>query len=140
MTSEYSIAVHGMVILLHHKNEIISSARLSENICTNAARVRKVMAKLKQSCLIESTEGKGSGYKAIEGIENITLYQIQQALGEPVVSANWQSGNIDMECLIASGMGSLMDDIYSDLNDICLNRLKQITIGSLHDKIFAHNK
>ena len=47
MTSEFGIAVHAMVFL-HHKGDMVSSEVLAENICTNPARVRKVMAKLKR--------------------------------------------------------------------------------------------
>ena len=46
MTSEFAIAVHALVYL-NHKGETVSSEALAENICTNPARVRKVMAKLK---------------------------------------------------------------------------------------------
>ena len=56
MTSEFTIAVHGLVYL-HHKNTVLSSEELAENICTNPARVRKVMAKLKKKNLVETKEG-----------------------------------------------------------------------------------
>ena len=45
MTSEFGIAVHAMVFL-HHKGDMVSSEVLAEPICTNPARVRKVMAQL----------------------------------------------------------------------------------------------
>lgn len=48
MTSEFAIAVHALVYL-NHKGETVSSEALAENICTNPARVRKVMAKLKKA-------------------------------------------------------------------------------------------
>ena len=48
MTSEFGIAVHAMVFL-HHKGDMVSSEVLAENICTNPARVRKVMAQLKRA-------------------------------------------------------------------------------------------
>ena len=47
MTSEFAIGVHALVYL-GHKKEIISSEALSDNICANPARIRKVMAKLKK--------------------------------------------------------------------------------------------
>lgn len=47
MDGMFSLAVHALVYL-NHKNCIISSEALAENICTNPARVRKVMAKLKK--------------------------------------------------------------------------------------------
>ena len=48
MTSEFSIAVHALVFL-NHKGTVYSSEGLAENICTNAARIRKIMVKLKKS-------------------------------------------------------------------------------------------
>lgn len=48
MTGEFSIAVHALVFLNHHQGEILSSEALAENVCTNPARIRKVMAKLKK--------------------------------------------------------------------------------------------
>ena len=47
MTSDYCVAVHALVYL-NHKAKVLSSEELAENICTNPARVRKVMAKLKK--------------------------------------------------------------------------------------------
>ena len=61
MTSEFAIAVHALVYL-HHKNAVLSSEELAENICTNSARVRKVMAKLKKKDLIGTKEGIKGGY------------------------------------------------------------------------------
>ena len=46
MNSDFIVAVHALVYL-NHKADIVSSEALAKNICTNAARVRKVMAPLK---------------------------------------------------------------------------------------------
>ena len=56
MTSEFAIAVHALVYL-NHKGETVSSEALAENICTNPARVRKVMAKLKKAGLVATRRG-----------------------------------------------------------------------------------
>ena len=47
MTSEFAIAVHALVYL-NHKQETLASVELAKNVCTNPARIRKVMAKLKK--------------------------------------------------------------------------------------------
>lgn len=61
MTAEFPVAVHALVYLLH-TGRLTSSGELADNICTNPARVRKVMAKLHQAGLVDATKGKGSGY------------------------------------------------------------------------------
>lgn len=61
MTSEFGMAVHALTFL-NHKGEIVSSEALAKNICTNPARVRKVMAKLKKAGLVDTKEGLEGGY------------------------------------------------------------------------------
>ncbi|MDD2959274.1 MAG: Rrf2 family transcriptional regulator [Lachnospiraceae bacterium] len=135
MTAEFSLAVHGLVFLLH-KDTIVTSDELAANICTNSARVRKVMARLKHFGLVRSSEGKGSGYHCIDHSEAITLRQVLNALEETAVSTNWRSGSVDMDCQIASGMGAVMDDIYENMNLKCEAYLESVTIGMIQDRIF----
>ena len=48
MTGAFSLAVHALVYL-NHKATTLSSEMLAENICTNPARIRKVMSQLKRA-------------------------------------------------------------------------------------------
>lgn len=45
MTGDFCLAIHAL-IYLDHTDGIISSEELAKNICTNPARVRKVLSKL----------------------------------------------------------------------------------------------
>ena len=62
MNSDFIVAVHALVFL-NHKQGVVSSEALAENVCTNAARVRKVMAPLKRAGLVETREGNEGGYR-----------------------------------------------------------------------------
>lgn len=134
MNSDFCVAVHGLVFL-KHRGCTISSEDLAENICTNPARVRKVMAKLKKADLVQTKEGKVGGYTAVEQADDITLYRVAEALDIRFVEASWRSGDSDMNCMIASGMADVMDEIYLNLNDMCLDKLKAITIGEIEQKL-----
>lgn len=134
MNSDFCVAVHGLVYL-KHKGCTVSSEELAENICTNPARVRKVMAKLKKVSLVQTKEGKVGGYTSVEQADGITLYRIAGALDIHFVEASWRSGDSDMNCMIASGMEDVMDEIYLSLNDMCLDKLKSITIGEIERKL-----
>ena len=79
MNSEFCIAVHGLVFL-KLKKQCLSSEALAENICTNPARVRKVMAKLKKAGLVSTKEGSEGGYSLAKNAQQITLKQISAAL------------------------------------------------------------
>ena len=136
MTSEFSVAVHALVFL-NHKQTLVSSETLSENICTNPARVRKIMAKLKKANLVETREGTDGGYLFTADPAEISLDQIGKAFDAQYVCASWRSGNSEMKCLIASGMAGVMDDIYNQLNNECVNKLKKITLADIDHRIFG---
>ena len=135
MTGEFTIAVHALVFL-DHKKETLSSEELAANICTNPVRVRKVMARLKKHKLLDTKEGLKGGYKIAQPPEKISLKQICDALEMDIVKASWHSGNIDMPCLVASGMAGVMDGIYGDLNKIGKQYLETITIKDIEEQIF----
>lgn len=135
MTSEFAIAVHALVFL-NHKQETVSSEALACNVCTNPARVRKVMAKLKKAGIIKTKEGLEGGYHFDQDSSRVNLRQICEALEVDFVSASWKSGDEDMNCMIASGMAGIMAGIYEELNEMCKERLENITIASIENKIF----
>lgn len=139
MTSEFSVAVHALVYL-SHKAATVSSEVLAENICTNPTRVRKIMGRLKKAGLISTKEGLDGGYLISQKAGETTLQDVAEALEVTFVAASWHSGNPDMDCLVASGMADLMDQIYGELDWLCKERLKQITIAELEKKIFSNKK
>ena len=54
MSSDFIAAVRALVYL-NHRRETVSSGQLAKNICTNPARVRKVMAALRETGWREDT-------------------------------------------------------------------------------------
>ena len=137
MTGEFTIAVHALVFL-DHKQETLSSEELAANICTNPVRVRKVMARLKKYNLLDTKEGLRGGYRIARNPEDINLKQICDALQMDIVKPSWRSGNIDMPCLVASGMAGVMDGIYGNLNKIGKQYLESITIKDIEEQIFGN--
>jgi DNA-binding IscR family transcriptional regulator len=135
MTAEFPLAVHALVYL-RHTGRLTSSGELADNICTNPARVRKVLSKLHRAGLVEARQGKGSGYLAPAGTDGVTLAAILSALEEVPISMNWRSGDLDRECLVSSGMGAVMDGLYGEMNEQCTAWLRTVTIGSVSDQIF----
>lgn len=137
MNSDFNVAVHALVYL-SHKNCTLSSEALSENICTNPARVRKVMAKLGKAGFIRTKEGLEGGYLLVKPAASITLGAISEALEVKFVCTGWKSGDPHMACLVASGMADVMDGIYAQLDQLCKQRLAQITVGSIEDRLFGN--
>ena len=136
MNSDFNIAVHALVYL-SHKAQTLSSEALAENICTNPARVRKVLASLGKAGLVSTREGRPhGGYAIARPAGDITLKEVSLAMDACFVSTAWKSGDPNMTCLVASGMAGLMDEIYGRLDQQCKNTLGQITIRDLEERIF----
>ena len=134
MTSEFAVAVHGLVYL-NKKKTTISSEELASNVCTNPARIRKVMAKLKKAGMIITKEGLEGGYHFIKDPAQVNLKQVCDALEVTFVSSSWKSGDENMPCMISSGMSGVMDDIYGELNELCRIRMEKITIKDIQEKL-----
>ncbi|CUX34157.1 Putative HTH-type transcriptional regulator YwnA [Clostridium sp. C105KSO15] len=137
MTSEFAVAVHG-VVYLNQRKVTISSEELASNVCTNPARVRKVMAKLKKAGIITTKEGLEGGYHFAKDSSEVNLRSICEALDVTFVSSSWKSGNVDTPCMIASGMSGVMDEIYGDLNELCRRRMEEITIKDIQEKLIRN--
>ena len=88
MTSEFAIAVHALVYL-NHKQETLASEELAKNVCTNPARIRKVMAKLKKKDLIATKEGQNGGYHTSMEAADVNLAMIYDALETEAVCPSW---------------------------------------------------
>lgn len=135
MNSEFGVAVHALVYL-NHKAGMVSSETLAQNICTNPARVRKIMAKLKKAGLVTTREGLEGGYLFQKEAKAVSLCDVARALDFDFVASGWRSGSADMPCLIASGMADILDGIYEELNSGCKKALSRITVADIDKKIF----
>lgn len=78
MNGDHSLAVHALVYLDHRATHLPSQI-LAENICTNAARVRKVMRPLASAGLIATKEGAEGGYALARPAAEITLRAVAEA-------------------------------------------------------------
>ena len=118
--------MHALVYLDHRATHLPSQI-LAENICTNAARVRKVMRPLASAGLIATKEGAEGGYALARPAAEITLRAVAEATGTTFVK-------------VSSSMGAVMNDIYAGLNRTCLEQLEHTTIHDITEQIFSERK
>lgn len=132
MTAEFIVAVH-TIVYLNHMAIHVSSDKIAENVCTNPARVRKVMIKLKQAGLVIS-DGKGYAFAGDAGC--VTLRDILDATDRHIADVSWRSGNDCAECPISRSMKPIMDTVLDDIDDAGRSRLAEITVSAIDAKIF----
>lgn len=137
--SSFNIAVHALVYL-NHMEKVLSSEELAQNVCTNPVLIRKVMSKLKKAGFVDTKGGNNGGYIFIADADKLTLEQIAAAIDAKFVGSPWRSGDMNKACLIASGMGEIMQNIYRQLDEKCKKSLHGITVADIDRKILKHGK
>lgn len=138
MKNDFMVSVHALVYLYHKKGEYVSSEELAGNICTTSSKVRKVLSLLQKNGFITSRLGLVGGY--ILAKEDITLAEVADAIGAEFVSTNYKTGDIDMDCLVSSNMGQIMDGILNEMNEMCTDYLKKYSIKSINGVIFKRKE
>lgn len=136
MHSEFSIAVHALVYL-SHKATMLSSEALAESICAHSVRVRNVLAPLSHAGILDVKVGAHGGYTMVRPAADITLADLAELLGTQFVSTSWKSGDVERECLVASGMAEIIDGMCAELDALCKERLAHTTIADIEHTIFG---
>ena len=150
MNSAFCVAVHAL-ICLNRRQEQLSSEELARSICTNPARVRKIMAGLKRAGLVETKEGNEGGYRFVGDPAALTLDQVARALEVRFVSTNWRGGGVDQPCLEASGMAEVTDylqdlldcredSLLEELDEGCRSRLSEISLAELDSRLYLKQR
>lgn len=140
MNSEFVIAVHGLTLLAHRPDGMASSEEIATNVCTNPVRVRKVMSCLRKSGFVETREGSGGGYRLVAKPEDVTLADIYRALAAGSLAPSWCSGDPEMECVVSSNMGDVMNDVFCGADRQLETYFESITIGRMLNQIEARAK
>lgn len=134
MTGEFGIAIHALVFL-NRKQDIVCSDLLAKSVCTNPARVRKVLSKLKTAKLVGAKEGPEGGYFMVLSAKEITLDRVLDALHLELISCSYGGADTDVRCVVASGMADAMDNLRASLNNRCREHLKTVTIADIDREI-----
>ncbi|WP_251552117.1 RrF2 family transcriptional regulator [Neobacillus muris] len=135
MNSDFVIASHSLVLLANLPDHMANSETIAENVCTNPARIRKIMSTLKKHGMVKTKEGIGGGYILSCDPEHTTLSQIYLAVSTGSLKPHWCTGDPERECVISSNTQSVMDEIFSEAERHMQSFLNQITISSVLERI-----
>ncbi|SEG33745.1 Rrf2 family transcriptional regulator [Paenibacillus sp. UNC499MF] len=131
MNSEFTIAVHSLVLLAHLPEHMASSDDIASNVCTHSARIRKIMGCLRKAGFVRTKEGCGGGFILNHDPDEITLGDIYQLTSLGTLKPNWCSGDQGNECLVSANMQNVMDNMLDGAEQNMIQYLKGVTIGSM---------
>ncbi|MGJ7922138.1 RrF2 family transcriptional regulator [Neobacillus sp. LXY-4] len=135
MNSDFVIALHSLVLLANLPDQMANSEVIAENVCTNPARIRKVMSLLRKNGYVKTKEGIGGGYILSSDPDEITLSEIYLTVSVGALKPNWCTGDPEQTCVISSNTQSVMDEIFNEAEFHLQSYLNQITIRHVLDRI-----
>ncbi|MFN8593278.1 MAG: Rrf2 family transcriptional regulator [Thermomicrobiales bacterium] len=131
----FAVAVHALVILAHSPGSTTSSF-LAGSVNTHATCVRRVLATLTRSGIIEAAEGREGGYRLARPATEITLAEIYHAVGDdPLLRPN--SAATNPHCPISVAMGCAFAEIAEDAEKQFREALSRRTLADVATRVVA---
>lgn len=127
--SRLSTILHG---LLHMAdlNRQMTSDELSRCMGTNPVVVRRIMGQLRKVGLVRSTPGPSGGWSLDCDLDQTSLRQLHDALGEPAVFAIGHRSE-NPACLVEQTVNAALTDAFQEAEALLMERFGAVTLGQL---------
>ena len=125
----FPVAVQALVILAG-SDEPCSSNTMAHDLQAHAVFLRRVLAQLVRTNVIEAREGRDGGYRLARPAERITLSEIYQAVKtpEPVEQSPCAEG-------VDARVKALLEEIGIEAERHLLAALDQVTLASVIERL-----
>ena len=131
--SRLSNMLHGLLHMAEHETRTgsaMTSDQLSVCLSTNPVVVRRTMAGLREQGLVASEKGHGGGWRLAKSLDQVTLGQVNTALGEPGLIP--EAPPVEAEsCLIEAAVNDALGETYAAARALLVARLNEITLADL---------
>jgi len=130
--SRLSVALH---VLLHmaQRPDPMTSEEMAACAGTNPVVIRRTFAGLREAGIVASTKGHGGGWRLGRSLSEVSLAQVQDALGEPVVTLEKAE---DMPgCAIEKAVNTALDEAMSEARALLARKLATISLADLFEGI-----
>ena len=134
MKSDFGLAIHALVALDHAK-ATLSSEQLARTACTNPARLRRILSRLRAAGLISAKEGPAGGYTLLRDADGIPLSEILSAMQTDLIAPTYGGTAMDAGCIEESGMAEVMEDLARTLNAACMDSLRAVTLADISERV-----
>ena len=138
--SRLTIATHALAWMAGHEHtgaDWTTSEQIAGSVRTNPVVIRRLMAQLEKGGLVESRRGPGAGSRLARSPDEITLRQIDEALGTNATFAMHRNEPSPI-CPIAHGIRPALAPVYERVADAVRRELERTTLADvLHDTLGA---
>ena len=134
-SSRFSVALHVLTHLVDADGPQ-TSEQLAGCVGTNAVVVRRTLAGLREAGLVTSSRGTGGGWALARDAADISLHDIQAALGERLLQGiDVAPPGAQGQCRIQSAVSGTLDEFLADAEAMLAERLRRITLAGLATRV-----
>ncbi len=134
MDTKFSSAIH-MLILISEAETPMTSEEIAVSVGTNASYIRKVTGLLKKKGIIESRQG-ASGYQLLVKPEELTLYEVYQAVSETEqVHVFDLHQNPNDQCIVGKHIRPVLTDVFRSVEEKAEQELRGTTLKCCMDRM-----
>jgi DNA-binding IscR family transcriptional regulator len=131
--SRLSNILHALLHMADHEARTgapMTSDQLATCLSTNPVVVRRTMAGLRDQGLVASEKGHGGGWRLAKSLDQVTLGQVNTALGEPGLIP--EAPPVEAEgCLVEAAVNDALGETYAAARALLVARLNEITLADL---------
>lgn len=127
--SRLSVALHVLLHMAQQDDQPVTSEQMAAWAMTNPVVIRRTFAGLREAGIVASTKGHGGGWRLGRTTSEITLAQIQDALGEPLITLG--KAEESPGCAVEQAVNAALDDAVAQARDLLNRRLATISLADL---------
>jgi len=128
--SRLSRMLHVLLHMARHEGGALTSEQIAIMLGTNPVVVRRTMAGLRQRGYVHSARGHGGGWTLATDLAEVTLLDIHQAVGGPVLFALGNE-HPTPSCGVEKVVNAAIDGALQDAARLLEARLAQVTLADL---------
>lgn len=125
-----SVALHVLLHMAERRDQPMTSEQMAACVGTNAVVIRRTFAGLREAGIVTSVKGHGGGWRLARPPEAVSIAEIQQALGERVLSLTDEE---PPRCLLLQAVVRALDDAVQEAERVLERRLGTFTLADLAD-------
>lgn len=119
--------LHVLIHMSQHQAPLTSQA-IGKMLNTNPVVVRRTLSCLRKQNLIQAEKGHGGGWQLIRPLDQISLRDVYEALGEPVLQV---LGPAPQGCLVEAAVNQAVDAVLQEARRLVLERFSDITLAKI---------
>jgi Rrf2 family protein len=131
--SKLTIAAHALAWMALNERQgaaLTTSGQIANSVKTNPVVIRRLMSEMGKAGLIESRRGAGAGWRLAKRPEEISLWDINEALGsEPAIALHRNEPSDS--CPIARGIRPALTPVYARVDNAIRRELAGTSLAEV---------